>query len=145
MMYANDKKLLRFAMRFSHAPLLFRPRSRSISCEKRIAKIGKPLDILTRNFLSRRSPTHSLTWMNKPHPPINFIIVRAMRKSILNVCWVQEWVYQGRARNWFLAIVTPGRKGVAKSHREATFILSLIHIWRCRRYSLCRSRWSPYH
>ena len=29
-----------------------------------------------------------------------------------------------------------------------TFIpkmLSLIHIWRCRRYSLCRSRWSPYH
>ena len=23
--------------------------------------------------------------------------------------------------------------------------LSLIHIWRCRRYSLCRSRWSPYH
>ena len=27
-----------------------------------------------------------------------------------------------------------------KKHR-----LSLIHIWRCRRYSLCRSRWSPYH
>ena len=24
-------------------------------------------------------------------------------------------------------------------------LLSLIHIWRCRRYSLCRSRWSPYH
>ena len=24
-------------------------------------------------------------------------------------------------------------------------ILSLIHICRCRRYSLCRSRWSPYH
>ena len=24
-------------------------------------------------------------------------------------------------------------------------MLSLIHIWRCRRYSLCRSRWSPYH
>ena len=23
--------------------------------------------------------------------------------------------------------------------------LSLIHIWRCRRYPLCRSRWSPYH
>ena len=23
--------------------------------------------------------------------------------------------------------------------------LSLIHILRCRRYSLCRSRWSPYH
>ena len=23
--------------------------------------------------------------------------------------------------------------------------LSLIHIWRCRRYAVCRSRWSPYH
>ena len=25
------------------------------------------------------------------------------------------------------------------------FPLSLIHIWRCRRSTLCRSRWSPYH
>ena len=24
-------------------------------------------------------------------------------------------------------------------------MLSLIHIWRCRRSTLCRSRWSPYH
>ena len=23
--------------------------------------------------------------------------------------------------------------------------LSLIHIWRCRRVTVCRSRWSPYH
>ena len=33
---------------------------------------------------------------------------------------------------------------------DATFLvvihnLSLIHIWRCRRYAVCRSRWSPYH
>ena len=25
------------------------------------------------------------------------------------------------------------------------YMLSLIHIWRCRRSTLCRSRWSPYH
>ena len=25
------------------------------------------------------------------------------------------------------------------------YILSLIHIWRCRRLLTCRSRWSPYH
>ena len=25
------------------------------------------------------------------------------------------------------------------------YLLSLIHIWRCRRSTLCRSRWSPYH
>ena len=24
-------------------------------------------------------------------------------------------------------------------------VLSLIHIWRCRRIERCRSRWSPYH
>ena len=27
----------------------------------------------------------------------------------------------------------------------AEILLSLIHIWRCRRSTLCRSRWSPYH
>ena len=26
-----------------------------------------------------------------------------------------------------------------------TLPLSLIHIWRCRRPRVCRSRWSPYH
>eukprot|EP00826_Nyctotherus_ovalis_P033135 TRINITY_DN26735_c0_g2_i1.p1 TRINITY_DN26735_c0_g2~~TRINITY_DN26735_c0_g2_i1.p1 ORF type:complete len:187 (+),score=36.34 TRINITY_DN26735_c0_g2_i1:150-710(+) len=28
---------------------------------------------------------------------------------------------------------------------EAPQLLSLIHICRCRRYAVCRSRWSPYH
>eukprot|EP00826_Nyctotherus_ovalis_P017038 TRINITY_DN14979_c0_g2_i1.p4 TRINITY_DN14979_c0_g2~~TRINITY_DN14979_c0_g2_i1.p4 ORF type:complete len:100 (-),score=10.78 TRINITY_DN14979_c0_g2_i1:17-316(-) len=28
-----------------------------------------------------------------------------------------------------------------RSHNK----LSLIHICRCRRYAVCRSRWSPYH
>ena len=28
---------------------------------------------------------------------------------------------------------------------DTTLHLSLIHIWRCRRSTLCRSRWSPYH
>eukprot|EP00826_Nyctotherus_ovalis_P028310 TRINITY_DN2237_c0_g2_i8.p3 TRINITY_DN2237_c0_g2~~TRINITY_DN2237_c0_g2_i8.p3 ORF type:complete len:112 (-),score=23.31 TRINITY_DN2237_c0_g2_i8:24-359(-) len=29
--------------------------------------------------------------------------------------------------------------------RETLYNLSLIHICRCRRYAVCRSRWSPYH
>ena len=40
-----------------------------------------------------------------------------------------------------LNVVTKVYSGVRESLHE----LSLIHIWRCRRYSLCRSRWSPYH
>ena len=29
--------------------------------------------------------------------------------------------------------------------KPGTLLLSLIHIWRCRRLLRCRSRWSPYH
>ena len=29
--------------------------------------------------------------------------------------------------------------------QQHTYMLSLIHIWRCRRIERCRSRWSPYH
>eukprot|EP00826_Nyctotherus_ovalis_P016884 TRINITY_DN14924_c0_g2_i2.p1 TRINITY_DN14924_c0_g2~~TRINITY_DN14924_c0_g2_i2.p1 ORF type:complete len:108 (+),score=26.47 TRINITY_DN14924_c0_g2_i2:53-376(+) len=32
----------------------------------------------------------------------------------------------------------------AKYMSKANY-LSLIHICRCRRYAVCRSRWSPYH
>eukprot|EP00826_Nyctotherus_ovalis_P024582 TRINITY_DN18994_c0_g1_i1.p1 TRINITY_DN18994_c0_g1~~TRINITY_DN18994_c0_g1_i1.p1 ORF type:complete len:153 (+),score=13.13 TRINITY_DN18994_c0_g1_i1:118-576(+) len=28
---------------------------------------------------------------------------------------------------------------------KEVYVLSLIHICRCRRYAVCRSRWSPYH
>ena len=33
----------------------------------------------------------------------------------------------------------------AKSLSGVCPLLSLIHIWRCRRIERCRSRWSPYH
>eukprot|EP00826_Nyctotherus_ovalis_P011457 TRINITY_DN12985_c0_g1_i5.p2 TRINITY_DN12985_c0_g1~~TRINITY_DN12985_c0_g1_i5.p2 ORF type:complete len:200 (-),score=46.13 TRINITY_DN12985_c0_g1_i5:21-620(-) len=32
-----------------------------------------------------------------------------------------------------------------KLSNEYVVLLSLIHICRCRRYAVCRSRWSPYH
>eukprot|EP00826_Nyctotherus_ovalis_P017157 TRINITY_DN1502_c0_g1_i4.p1 TRINITY_DN1502_c0_g1~~TRINITY_DN1502_c0_g1_i4.p1 ORF type:complete len:154 (-),score=20.85 TRINITY_DN1502_c0_g1_i4:24-485(-) len=32
-----------------------------------------------------------------------------------------------------------------KSKEKLEVSLSLIHICRCRRYAVCRSRWSPYH
>eukprot|EP00826_Nyctotherus_ovalis_P009345 TRINITY_DN12461_c0_g1_i2.p1 TRINITY_DN12461_c0_g1~~TRINITY_DN12461_c0_g1_i2.p1 ORF type:complete len:135 (-),score=34.69 TRINITY_DN12461_c0_g1_i2:22-426(-) len=32
-----------------------------------------------------------------------------------------------------------------KRARSSFYDLSLIHICRCRRYAVCRSRWSPYH
>eukprot|EP00826_Nyctotherus_ovalis_P017062 TRINITY_DN14986_c0_g1_i1.p1 TRINITY_DN14986_c0_g1~~TRINITY_DN14986_c0_g1_i1.p1 ORF type:complete len:214 (+),score=52.87 TRINITY_DN14986_c0_g1_i1:504-1145(+) len=38
-----------------------------------------------------------------------------------------------------LAVTEPGQ------YLSTTPKLSLIHICRCRRYAVCRSRWSPYH
>eukprot|EP00826_Nyctotherus_ovalis_P027913 TRINITY_DN2189_c0_g1_i5.p1 TRINITY_DN2189_c0_g1~~TRINITY_DN2189_c0_g1_i5.p1 ORF type:complete len:242 (+),score=28.70 TRINITY_DN2189_c0_g1_i5:88-813(+) len=35
--------------------------------------------------------------------------------------------------------------GIADNNKYADIYLSLIHICRCRRYAVCRSRWSPYH
>ena len=34
---------------------------------------------------------------------------------------------------------------IIRMRQNSSFGLSLIHIWRCRRSTLCRSRWSPYH
>eukprot|EP00826_Nyctotherus_ovalis_P008658 TRINITY_DN1224_c0_g1_i2.p1 TRINITY_DN1224_c0_g1~~TRINITY_DN1224_c0_g1_i2.p1 ORF type:complete len:197 (-),score=45.06 TRINITY_DN1224_c0_g1_i2:22-612(-) len=34
---------------------------------------------------------------------------------------------------------------VNSKYTQSVFYLSLIHICRCRRYAVCRSRWSPYH
>ena len=34
---------------------------------------------------------------------------------------------------------------IAREESKHSIYLSLIHIWRCRRSTLCRSRWSPYH
>eukprot|EP00826_Nyctotherus_ovalis_P044275 TRINITY_DN4771_c0_g1_i2.p1 TRINITY_DN4771_c0_g1~~TRINITY_DN4771_c0_g1_i2.p1 ORF type:complete len:109 (+),score=22.02 TRINITY_DN4771_c0_g1_i2:47-373(+) len=41
---------------------------------------------------------------------------------------------------FFRKKVNEAEKSIIKS-----FHLSLIHICRCRRYAVCRSRWSPYH
>ena len=43
-----------------------------------------------------------------------------------------------------LKVVNKRLRGVSALARPFQ-ILSLIHIWRCRRSTLCRSRWSPYH
>eukprot|EP00826_Nyctotherus_ovalis_P062165 TRINITY_DN8942_c0_g1_i2.p4 TRINITY_DN8942_c0_g1~~TRINITY_DN8942_c0_g1_i2.p4 ORF type:complete len:129 (+),score=29.60 TRINITY_DN8942_c0_g1_i2:471-857(+) len=34
---------------------------------------------------------------------------------------------------------------ISKTQNRESTKLSLIHICRCRRYAVCRSRWSPYH
>ena len=45
--------------------------------------------------------------------------------------------------DWKLTIVCS--REMTDSTSCTCITLSLIHIWRCRRSTLCRSRWSPYH
>ena len=44
-----------------------------------------------------------------------------------------------------LSILSTRRLRVWSRIANSDVTLSLIHIWRCRRSTLCRSRWSPYH
>ena len=55
----------------------------------------------------------------------------------------------GTKHPWVKGIQDSSNKGPAFFQGEIITkkqkYLSLIHIWRCRRYAVCRSRWSPYH
>ena len=58
--------------------------------------------------------------------------------------WLNLSKLKNKTKNlWLKATVEYFSTKWAK--RTSNIVLSLIHIWRCRRYSLCRSRWSPYH
>ena len=49
-------------------------------------------------------------------------------------------------RRFEIIVVGTGLAGAAAAASLSELgYLSLIHICRCRRYAVCRSRWSPYH
>ena len=75
---------------------------------------------------------------------------------------LRYFFYHGRTETWLLKSTQPciflgslnrvpaligwGNGGnITSAGWQVTLCLSLIHIWRCRRSTLCRSRWSPYH
>ena len=67
------------------------------------------------------------------------------QKHDFQVCFVDQAGH--RKNSWRQAYKT--QKGRRRWLRSCCWLpereLSLIHIWRCRRSTLCRSRWSPYH
>ena len=65
--------------------------------------------------------------------------------SMLSCGYIKFWHIQRSsfsiARRWnFMHFA-----GTSRNCNWLALILSLIHIWRCRRYAVCRSRWSPYY
>ena len=73
-----------------------------------------------RNYdlFSQRTPVLILT--------VSLGIHQSLAPSLCSSLWVKY----GDHCSWFFWCVC---------------VLSLIHIWRCRRLLRCRSRWSPYH
>ena len=65
------------------------------------------------------------------------VLVWSWRTSLRSVhrvsIWANDWISWSFVAAVFLCCACHD------------FILSLIHIWRCRRIERCRSRWSPYH
>ena len=60
--------------------------------------------------------------------------------TILAGLWVRE-----RSLKLVISLASSEVGKCVTGTRLLVFDLSLIHIWRCRRYAVCRSRWSPYH
>ena len=74
--------------------------------------------------------------------------VRCRQKSSCSWCAVPR-VQWSTSRPWQCQCTLHVTRTTISQHTrhgvEQCTMLSLIHIWRCRRSTLCRSRWSPYH
>ena len=63
----------------------------------------------------------------------------------INCCW-STMISARIAPSWRLVVSWLATTYThTHTHTHTHTYLSLIHIWRCRRSTLCRSRWSPYH
>ena len=80
-----------------------------------------------------------------PYDPEREILPEVMKRHGYRTAMFGKWAggYEGSAS-------TPDKRGVDDFYGyicqfQAHLYLTLIHIIRCRRIALCRSRWSPYH
>ena len=91
------------------------------------------------NFFITATKEEDLIWKNfhyKPHPP-----------PLLLFCWTLTSSKDEKKSQKFKIGLPRYFHSLYISFLNCAlcFQLSLIHIWRCRRSTLCRSRWSPYH
>ena len=94
------------------------------------------------------------TGNNLPFPFVGMIILDPSMLIHWTSCWKHAKI--PRQKSVSTEFLTCTRKRCVSKRRclvafrpsqfkNQRFPLSLIHIWRCRRSTLCRSRWSPYH
>eukprot|EP00826_Nyctotherus_ovalis_P022573 TRINITY_DN17473_c0_g1_i1.p1 TRINITY_DN17473_c0_g1~~TRINITY_DN17473_c0_g1_i1.p1 ORF type:complete len:159 (-),score=38.60 TRINITY_DN17473_c0_g1_i1:9-485(-) len=98
-----------------------------------------------RNMRTKES--YSLSRVYEFKNPI--IAIKALDKKVIFLLSNRE-LHLVKDKNLNLKhFETSKPKTVSLKYTDSTlsydYQLSLIHICRCRRYAVCRSRWSPYH
>ena len=78
-------------------------------------------------------------WRKAPKPKCLPGLVRPIK------VWFQRWPKKGSDSTWKFLCLRSWKLSNAGRSGILDVLLSLIHIWRCRRIERCRSRWSPYH
>ena len=88
------------------------------------------------------------------HFPMPFVCIIGQYSAMLS-CIValyfsipHKWrifgTFRRRWKMWICKVIADGLI-IMQYGFASEILLSLIHIWRCRRIERCRSRWSPYH
>ena len=102
------------------------------------------IDRLDRDMASRAAYLQVLGSLNVLRQPDDAGQIRELldrlKQEIPSIAWIGFTDPKGTV----LASSGGILQGASLAQRPV-YILSLIHILRCRRYAVCRSRWSPYH
>ena len=120
--------------------------SQNIHCTWRHVSI---LQMQNKYLYGQFSVKKNLSWINpcgiRISHPRGWIFWQGARQAV----WFPypTWIFMIDSINfapvWCLDLKQ--RSGDLLTCDRPSLRLSLIHIWRCRRYAVCRSRWSPYH
>ena len=105
--------------------------------------------LITKTYVSNQLVVYLS--MDAPFPQNHlFIFMLSFRpanhKHLLFDSTIRLHAHRWTCSSTYLRILIPPFRLTLPVHFAlALHMLSLIHIWRCRRGAECRSRWSPYH
>ena len=94
---------------------------------------------------STMNVTHKVKVVLREVSPLPYIrnVNEGLQQSLIKGSLSTSYIYNVNSDRQFRS--SNSRHIHSLAPHGGVFFLSLIHIWRCRRSTLCRSRWSPYH
>eukprot|EP00826_Nyctotherus_ovalis_P066197 TRINITY_DN9764_c0_g1_i7.p1 TRINITY_DN9764_c0_g1~~TRINITY_DN9764_c0_g1_i7.p1 ORF type:complete len:123 (+),score=9.62 TRINITY_DN9764_c0_g1_i7:47-370(+) len=102
----------------------------------RLGAPGTGKTCLIRRYCSGTFDEHA-----KPTMGFDFLRKRVTRQEST----IEFQIWDTAGQDTFASLTRMYYKGTHGVLLVYDITLSLIHICRCRRYAVCRSRWSPYH